>query len=418
MTSRPAAAQSDRDGGAHRVVIVGGGVCGLETLLGLQHLAGDRVHLTLISSEPEFTYRPLEVEEPFGLGPAGRTDLALLCRELGADFLWQTVASVDGDGFVRLANDATASFDSLVLCPGARLRAAFDRALSFPGPGRRFTVDELLREATGSLRVAFVIPPGVTWSLPLYELALMTERRGRTDGGIQIECCIATPESAPLAMFGTAASTAVAELLDVRGIEILTGAYVRESETESLTVSPANRELEADIVVALPILDGPEIIGVPYDDNGFISIDQHARVAGTGGTYAAGDATNFPIKQGGLGTQQADAAAEHIAARAGADIEPAPFHPVLRGSLLTGPESLHMHHEIAGGAGEGEASSDYLWWPPHKIASRYLSAWLSDSYPREDPAPPVAPLDIEVALPSEWHRQPLALDPYAPLDSE
>ena len=34
--------------------------------------------------------------------------------------------------------------------------------------------------------------------------------------------------------------------------------------------------------------------------------------------YAAGDATDFPIKQGGLATQQADAVAERIAARAGA----------------------------------------------------------------------------------------------------
>jgi sulfide:quinone oxidoreductase len=40
--------------------------------------------------------------------------------------------------------------------------------------------------------------------------------------------------------------------------------------------------------------------------------------------------STFPIKQGGLGTQQADAAAEHIAARFGAPVEPEPFHPILR----------------------------------------------------------------------------------------
>ena len=40
------------------------------------------------------------------------------------------------------------------------------------------------------------------------------------------------------------------------------------------------------------------------------------------GVYAAGDGTAFPIKQGGLATQQADAVAETIAAAAGAPVEP------------------------------------------------------------------------------------------------
>jgi sulfide:quinone oxidoreductase len=46
--------------------------------------------------------------------------------------------------------------------------------------------------------------------------------------------------------------------------------------------------------------------------------------------------TQFPLKQGGIATQQADVAAASIAAHAGADIEPHPFRPVLRGLLLTG----------------------------------------------------------------------------------
>ena len=39
--------------------------------------------------------------------------------------------------------------------------------------------------------------------------------------------------------------------------------------------------------------------------------------------FAAGDATAEPVKQGGLATQQADAAAEAIAAEAGAADRPA-----------------------------------------------------------------------------------------------
>jgi sulfide:quinone oxidoreductase len=54
------------------IVIAGGGVAGLEALLGLRAVAGDRVHVTLVAPDPDFTYRPLAVAEPFALGHAHR----------------------------------------------------------------------------------------------------------------------------------------------------------------------------------------------------------------------------------------------------------------------------------------------------------------------------------------------------------
>jgi sulfide:quinone oxidoreductase len=41
--------------------------------------------------------------------------------------------------------------------------------------------------------------------------------------------------------------------------------------------------------------------------------------------YAAGDITAFPVKQGGIAAEQADAVAEMLASEAGADVTPAPF---------------------------------------------------------------------------------------------
>jgi sulfide:quinone oxidoreductase len=139
-------------------------------------------------------------------------------------------------------------------------------------------------------------------------------------------------------------------------------------------------------------------------------------VKGADDVYAAGDGTNFPIKQGGIGTQEADAAAQHIAARAGADIEPAPFHPILRGKLITGVETLSMRSDPTGGTGEGVASLDYLWWPPHKVAGRYLAPFLSGDESHEV-EPPDHGVDVELELPHEWHHEPMALDPYGPLDA-
>ena len=59
-----------------QVVIAGGGVGALEAALALRALAGDRVAVTMLAPELEFTYRPLSVGEPFGLGHATRYELA------------------------------------------------------------------------------------------------------------------------------------------------------------------------------------------------------------------------------------------------------------------------------------------------------------------------------------------------------
>jgi sulfide:quinone oxidoreductase len=48
------------------IVIAGGGVAGLEALLALRAMARNHARLTLIAPDPDFSYRPLAVAEPFG----------------------------------------------------------------------------------------------------------------------------------------------------------------------------------------------------------------------------------------------------------------------------------------------------------------------------------------------------------------
>jgi sulfide:quinone oxidoreductase len=105
--------------------------------------------------------------------------------------------------------------------------------------------------------------------------------------------------------------------------------------------------------------------------------DRFGRVPGIDAVWAAGDATAFPIKQGGLAAQQADVVARAIAARAGADIEPEPFRPVLRGVLLTGRGRAWMRHDLGAEADGDTADRHALFWPPTKIAGRYLSPYLA-----------------------------------------
>jgi sulfide:quinone oxidoreductase len=396
------------------VVVCGGGVAGLEVLMALRDLGENRIELTLVAAAPEFTYRPLTVEEPFTLQPAERRALEPIAAELGASFVQGSLSQVlPNEHSIELSDGSSLAYDVLVVCVGGKPRPAYRNVTTFDAAAQLLQIDDLIEASKGG-RIAFVVPPGVTWPLPIYELALMTERRARSRGGEAVQCVVVTPESAPLIMFGVPASDAVAALLRVRHIEVDTGVYARESEQGELVLSPGGRRLDASRVVALPVIEGPRITGLPADDKGFIPIDEHARVCEAKDVYAAGDGTNFPIKQGGLATQQADAAAEHIAARAGAEVEPQPFRPVLRGKLLTGDASLQLRHDPVGGAGQGVASEDYLWWPPHKVAGRYLAAWLAQEVPH-DLEPSRRPLDVEVAMPHEWHKDPMALDPYGPL---
>ena len=112
--------------------------------------------------------------------------------------------------------------------------------------------------------------------------------------------------------------------------------------------------------------------------------------------------TTFPVKQGGIAAQQADAAAEAIAADLGAIPEARPFRPVLRGLLLTGGAPRYLRHEVSGGRGEtSTVSLEPLWWPPAKIVGRHLAPFLARLAGGGEPEPATAPpgaVPVEVEL--------------------
>jgi sulfide:quinone oxidoreductase len=145
--------------------------------------------------------------------------------------------------------------------------------------------------------------------------------------------------------------------------------------------------------------------GLPCDTDGFIHADTHGQVPDVEGVFAAGGATSFPVKQGGLAAQQADAVAEAIAASAGIDIEPEPFRPVLRGVLLTGGAPRYLRADISGTAGDDSTiSRRALWWPPNKLAGRYLAPYLSSRFGEAMDVMPQDPrgIPIETHLDHDW----------------
>jgi sulfide:quinone oxidoreductase len=354
-----------------RVLVAGGGVGGVETLLAVQALAGDRVAVELLAPDRHFTHRPLSVAEPFRTERPERIPLAAIAADRGARLHRDAVARVDSDAQVVVTQDgASLPYDVLVLALGARPVEAVPGALTFRGSRDAHRVRAVVADlADGHAgRVAFVVPPGTTWSLPLYELALQT---AHAVPGAELH--VVTAEPTPLTAFGAAGEATVTELLAERGITLHAGVGPTEFDSSQLW-SDAGWSLGADRVVALPRLEGPHVRGLPADPQGFVPVDDFTRVLGLDGVHAVGDIAAHGIKQGGLAAQQADVAAQVIAARAGADVQPAPYRPILRAMLLTGAEVRYLRHDPTG---RSEASDEMMWWPPHKVAGRELANYFA-----------------------------------------
>jgi sulfide:quinone oxidoreductase len=367
------------DGLVPRVVVAGGGIAALEAVLALRALAGLRVELELIAPGAELRYPPLEVVEPFGLEPP-RVELAPALAELDARHRLDAVVEVEPAYHrLRTRDGAVVHYEALVLALGTRTLPPPSGMIAFGEPSGREAFAALLAGAEqGRIEhVVFAVPAGLRWSLPLYELAAMTANRlaGARGAAASAKIALVTPERAPLEVFGGRASGRLLEYLESLGIAFVPGARV-ERVAGGEAVLDDGRRLPAERVVTLPALRGPALPGIPHDDEGFVPVDAHGAVHGAEDVYAAGDATAYPIKQGGLATQQADAVAEAIAARAGAPVTPAPYRPVLRGMLLTSRRPQYMEADV-GGAGATAVRDVPLWWPPLKVAGRHLAPYLA-----------------------------------------
>ncbi len=363
-----------------RVLIAGGGVAALEAALALRTLAGDRLDVELCSPRGEFVYRPFAVGEPYGAASILRYDLVSLAERIGIAFRLGGIFSVDSEARVATVRDGEQiAYDYLVVASGARMLWAVPGAVTFWGVADEGAFGTVVRKLrAGALRdVVFTMPGGNTWALPLYELALLASSVLTKSGIEDARLTVATPEEAPLGLFGRAVAEQMAELLDQHGIRLLTGVHPVSYEDGQLKLAPGE-PVETEAVVSLPRLEGRRIDGLIADEDGFLSVDEHCAVAGADGVFAAGDVTGFPVKQGGIATQEADVAAEAIAAAAGAEVEPAAFDPVLRAVLWTGGEPRYLYGRPTGGHGEVSTLQPNPPWHERdgKIIGRHLTPFL------------------------------------------
>ena len=355
-----------------RVVIAGGGIGALAGALALREYAPPGLELTLLAPGPELVLAPETVLEATGGPPAARYELAAIAADLGAALVPDALEAVELEPRrVGTREHGLLGFDALLLAVGARPGPALPGALRFAGARDVATVREALAAAGERARLLFAAAPGVGWTLPLYELALLAAVQWP---GASV--AVVTPEPRPAAAFGAVAAREVSRRLAAAGVAVHAGVLPESVEDGALWLADG-ASLEADLVVALPQPAGPAIPGLPSDAHGFLPVDRYGHVLGAPGVWAAGDATARPLKQGGLAAQQAEVAARALAAELGAHVAPVPYRPALRGVLLTGAAPRYLRHST-GSSVPSAASERALWSAPGKVAdgrvARYLAA--------------------------------------------
>ena len=383
-----------------RIVIAGGGVAGLEACLALRSfLDEEQLAIDLLCPEPRFEYRPLAVLEPFDGAPAWSMPLAAFAADQRVRLVRDSLHGVDPERRVAipLSGDPL-PYDAMLACVGARPVRAIPGAITFRGSRDA----DAVRTALGAIgageraTIAFAAPLGAFWTLPLYELAILAVARLRARSA-RARVVLAVPEPAPLDAFGPRASAAVADLLRAHDIDFRGGVRPVAAGAGELELDDGER-IRCDAAIALPGLRGRPVRGLPQDADSFVSADRHGRVEGLDNVYAAGDMTTFPLKQGGLAAQQADAAAEAMLAGLGVPIVPRPFEGILRGVLYTDAEPAYLR-AAAGSAATVRSWS--MWWPPSKIAGRHLAPYLAvragaPRAPEVRPDAGVVPVSIDV----------------------
>lgn len=363
-----------------RVVVVGGGVAALEAALGLHWEECIDTHVTLIAEAEEFVYRPLAVLEPFGYGMAPHFPIAEILHGAIDELIIAKIANVDTTTSSLTTSDgATIEFDAAVVATGAEATSWLENSIVVGTPAAMESMAILVAKLDAGMvdKIAFVVPEGASWTLPMYELAMFTADRARRRLH-HIEVNLLIPDAKPLIQFGQGASDNVNGLLREVGVNLITSA-TGVSYNDQRLQTRSGRQFDTKFVVAVPQLHGAVTPGLPHsDDDGFLPVDDYGLVVGTTNIYAAGDVTNFPIKQGGIASQQADVVVGAITEQFGERANPHAFEPELRGLLLSHRGKTSMRAIVGGHDDALQAiSKQSLQALTEKIYSRHLTSRIA-----------------------------------------
>ena len=381
-----------------KVLIAGGGCAALEAAFRLQHVGEGKVDTTILAPDEYFATLAFAVLMPFAAGDVPHDPLADLASAAGARLRRGRLASVAaGDRRVLTDEGETITYDALLIAVGAVKHAPYPHVLAFGSPGAEERMHGLVQDLeAGYVRsIAFVVPDGASWPVPLYELALMSAERAY-DMGQDSELTLITPEDAPLALFGPETSRALAARLARTRVAVVTGVHADVPRDGLVESRGGGDRLSVDRVVTLPEFHGPRVQGLPSDARGFLAVDRHGRV-GVAEVYAAGTPRARRSSRADWPASRPTRRPRRSPPARAPRSTPQPYRALLQGVLLTERDAtvLRRGGEAERGKDAGR-SAQPLWWPPTKIAGQELARHIRD-LPRH--GPPAEGEGVEICLP-------------------
>ena len=311
-----------------RILVLGGGFAGLESLFYLKYMLNGRADLTLVTDRPYFLFKPNTIYIPFGEPPEKyEIDLIPPLQKQAIHLVQEKVRNLNPEGRSVETEEGPLGYDYLVVATGAKMRpeeipGLTEHAVMVWTPDDMLTLRDRItrlienaRHGTRS-RVLFLVPPNNRCSGPLYEMVCMLDTHLRRHSArVQVELTFATKEGAFIEAFGPRLNTVVSDEFATRGIAGHVTHVVKEVAPKVVRFENG-AELPYDLLISFPpYAAASSFPSLPIDDRGFVKVDPGSRrVVGSDRVYTVGDAADFPIKQAFLALLQADAAADHIAA--------------------------------------------------------------------------------------------------------
>lgn len=323
------------------VLVLGGGFGGAAAALEAHRLLGPQHQVTLIDRS-HLAYlcgaNPLLM---VGERPAeGVTRSLEALAEEGVKLVQGEILGIDLEARRVDTDQGGFRFDYLVLALGA----AYDWE-AIPGSAEAHTFysyegavglrDRLAGFDEGRIVIAAARPPYKCPPAPI-EGALILDwwfRKRGVRGKVDLRVSI--PEPAPLAVAGPEVSSRVRAELEQRGISLHAGeGLVEVAGSGRVARLAGGSELEADVVIAVPLHRVPEVVEASglTDGKPWVPVDPATLETTTAGVFAVGDVNAIPIspdrglpKAGAFASDQGRAVAAAIVSRVLGTEPPRPY---------------------------------------------------------------------------------------------
>lgn len=316
-----------------RILILGGGMGGVEAAIALNQELKGNYQIDLISNRDFLYIYPASIW--LTVGKRTLEDLSVPLPQLaeihGFNFLQEEVKEVRANEQLVVTTSEEHSYDYLIIAlGGSKLKPkGVENTLSICGsPADGMQIQErflaLVEQGEGRIACGFSGNPQDATAVrggPVFEVLFNFDTYLREKGlRDRFKLTFFSPSDAPGKRLGTGGLAQVQQLFQERNITTVTGKKVKEF-TSSGVVFEDDTEVLTDLTVFTPGMTGTPILkqsDLPLTAAGFVTVGDTAQVEGFENCYAIGDSSYFAgpdwrARQGHLAEVMARTAAENIA---------------------------------------------------------------------------------------------------------